>query len=211
MDCILGLKLCLYGNHTLFDLYPTLSLPKGSLYPSTSTPEPLFRTPDHSSCLRLCSLQYLHPMSPLRIDTHGYPTSYQVDGTPSKFPALIWTFHMLIQKSFGRSTRVVCLQSLQTLFGPYWTLSEIKGTVLRWETQRMSWGQSPSESVILTPPRDCMHPCAQYLTIRFFWICCTGPWNIWYDSLMKLVWGYWFRFCLKGRRWQKLLTYYHIL
>jgi len=47
---------------------------------------------------------------------------------------------------------------LQTSLGPYWTLSEIKGTVLRWGAQHTSWGQSPSESVILTPPRDCMHP-----------------------------------------------------
>jgi hypothetical protein len=46
---------------------------------------------------------------------------------------------------------------LWTLLGPYWTLSEIRGTVLRWGAQHTSWGQSPSESVILTPPRDCMH------------------------------------------------------
>jgi hypothetical protein len=46
---------------------------------------------------------------------------------------------------------------LQTSLGPYWTLSEIKGTILRWGAQHMSWGQSPSESVILNPPRDCMH------------------------------------------------------
>jgi len=47
---------------------------------------------------------------------------------------------------------------LWTSLRPYWTLSEIKGTVLRWGAQRTSWGQSPSESVICTPPRDCMHP-----------------------------------------------------
>jgi hypothetical protein len=53
---------------------------------------------------------------------------------------------------------------LQTSLGPYWTLSEIKGTILRWGAQCTSWGQSPSESVILTPPRDCMHLCARSLT-----------------------------------------------
>jgi len=118
MDCILRSKSCLSDTHTLSDPYPTLSLPKGSLYPSASTLEPLSGTPDHYSCLGLCPLQYIHPMSSLRIDTRIYPTSYQVDGTPSKFPilvqkfpALIWMVPVLIQKSFGCSTRVVCLQS----------------------------------------------------------------------------------------------------
>ncbi|KAG2117541.1 hypothetical protein BD769DRAFT_1672580 [Suillus cothurnatus] len=83
-----------------------------------SAPEPLSGTPDHSSCLGLCLLQYTHPMPSPRIDTRTYPTSYQVDGTPSeflilvrKFPALIRTVPALIRKSFGRSTRVVCLRS----------------------------------------------------------------------------------------------------
>jgi hypothetical protein len=53
---------------------------------------------------------------------------------------------------------------LWTSFGPYWTLSGIKGTILGWGAQCMSWGQSPSESVILTPMRDCMHLCAWPLT-----------------------------------------------
>jgi hypothetical protein len=57
---------------------------------------------------------------------------------------------------------------LQTSLGPYWTLSEIKGIVLRWGAQHMSWGQSPSESVILTPLRDCMHPCAWSLTMTIY-------------------------------------------
>jgi len=47
-------------THTHSDPYPTLSLPKGSLYLSTSTPEPLSRALDHYSCLGLCPLQYLH-------------------------------------------------------------------------------------------------------------------------------------------------------
>jgi len=118
MDCILRSKTCLSNTHTPSDPYPTLSLPKGSLYLSMSAPEPLSGTPDHSSCLRLCPLQYFHPMSSLRIDTHIYPTSYQVDGTPSKFPILVWKFpalirtvFALIRKSFGHSTRVVCLRS----------------------------------------------------------------------------------------------------
>jgi hypothetical protein len=111
MDCILRSKSCLSDTRTLSDPYPTLSLPKGSLYLSASTPEPLSGTPDHYSCLGLCPLQYIHPMSSLRIDTRVYPTSYQVDRTPSKFLILIRKFPALIQKSFGRSTRVVCLQS----------------------------------------------------------------------------------------------------
>jgi len=118
MDCILRSKSCLSDTCTPSDPYPTPSLPKGSLYPSASAPEPLSRTPDHSSCLRLCPLQYFHPMSLLRIDTRGYSTFYQVDGTPSefpilvrKFPALIRTVPALIRKSFGCSTRVVCLRS----------------------------------------------------------------------------------------------------
>jgi hypothetical protein len=118
MDCILRSKSCLSNTHTPSDPYPTPSLPKGSLYPSTSTPEPLSGTPDHSSCLGLCPLQYLYPMSSLRIDTRGYSTFYQVDGTPyefpilvQKFPALIRTVPALIRKSFRRSTRVVCLRS----------------------------------------------------------------------------------------------------
>jgi len=68
---------------------------------------------------------------------------------------------------------------LQTSLGPYWTLSEIKGTILRWGAQHMSWGQSPSELVILTPPRDCMHPCAWSLTGRMH------PWMAW---TLKEVW-----------------------
>jgi len=118
MDCILRSKSCLSDTCTLSNPYPTLSLPKGSLYPSVSTPEPLSRTLDHYSYLGLHPLQYLHPMSSLRIDTGIYPTSYQVDGTPSeflilvqKFPALIRTVPTLIRKSFGCSTRVVCLWS----------------------------------------------------------------------------------------------------
>jgi len=118
MDCILRSKSCLFDTCTLSNPYPTPSLPKGSLYPSTSTLEPLSGTLDHYSCLGLCPLQYIHPMSSLRIDTCVYPTSYQVDGTPSKFLilvrkflALIWTVPMLIRKSFGCSTRVVCLRS----------------------------------------------------------------------------------------------------
>jgi hypothetical protein len=138
MDCILRSKFCLSDTHTLSDPYPTPSLPKGSLYPSTSAPEPLSGTPDHYSCLGLCPLHYLHPMSSLRIDMCGYSTFYQVDGTPSEFPILVQKFPALIRmvpaliwKSFGRSTRVVCLQSPPDLLGPYWTLSKIKGTVLR--------------------------------------------------------------------------------
>jgi len=111
MDCILRSKSCLSDTHTPSDPYPTLSLPKGSLYLSMSTLEPLSGTPDHYSCLGLCPLQYLHPMPSLRIDTCIYPTSYQVDGTPSEFPALIRTVPTLIRKSFGCSTRVVCLWS----------------------------------------------------------------------------------------------------
>jgi hypothetical protein len=118
MDCILRLKFCLSNTCTPSDPYPTQSLPKGSLYLSVSAPKPLSGTPDHYSCLGLCPLQYIHPMSSLRIDTRIYPTSYQVDGTPSKFPifvrkfpTLIRTVPALIQKSFGRSTRVVCLRS----------------------------------------------------------------------------------------------------
>jgi len=118
MDCILRSKSCLSDTHTPSDPYPTPSLPKGSLYPSASAPEPLSGTPDHYSCLGLCLLQYIHPMSLLRIDTRTYSTSYQVDRTPSefpilirKFPALIRTVPALIRKSFGRSTRVVCLWS----------------------------------------------------------------------------------------------------
>jgi len=125
MDCILRSKSCLSNTHTPSDPYPTPSLPKGSLYLSASALEPLFRTPDHSSCLGLCPLQYFHPMSLLRIDTHGYSTSYQVDGTPSEFPILVQKFPTLIRKfpalirmvsalickSFGCSTRVVCLRS----------------------------------------------------------------------------------------------------
>jgi hypothetical protein len=118
MDCILRSKTCLSDTHTPSDPYPTPSLPKGSLYPSTSAPEPLSRTPDHSSCLGLCPLQYFHPMSLLGVDTCGYSTFYQVDRTPSeflilvrKFPALIWTVPALIRKSFRCSTRVVCLRS----------------------------------------------------------------------------------------------------
>jgi hypothetical protein len=118
MDCILRSKFCLSNTHTPSNPYPTLSLPKGSLYPSMSVLEPLSGTPDHYSCLGLCPLQYLHPMSSLRIDMHTYSTSYQVDGTPSKFPiliqnfpTLIWTVPVLIQKSFRCSTRVVCLRS----------------------------------------------------------------------------------------------------
>jgi hypothetical protein len=42
---------------------------------------------------------------------HTYSTSYQVDRTPSKFLILIQKFPTLIWKSFGCSTRVVCLQS----------------------------------------------------------------------------------------------------
>jgi hypothetical protein len=140
MDCILRSKFCLSDTCTPSNPYPTLSLPKGSLYPSASTLEPLSETPDHHSCLGLCPLQYLHPMSSLRIDTHTYSTSYQVDRTPSKFPILVRKFLALIQKfptlirtvptlirkSFGCSTRVVCLQSPPDFIGPYWTLSEIK-------------------------------------------------------------------------------------
>jgi len=118
MDCILRSKSCLSDTHTPSDPYPTPSLPKGSLYPSASAPEPLSGTPDHYSCLGLRPLQYIHPMSSLRIDTRICPTSYQVDETPSKFPivvrkfpTLIRTVPTLIQKSFGRSTRVVCLRS----------------------------------------------------------------------------------------------------
>jgi hypothetical protein len=111
MDCILRSKFCLSDTCTPSDPYPTPSLPKGSLYPSTSAPEPLSGTLDHYSCLRLCPLQYIHPMSSLRIDTRVYPTSYQVDGTPSEFPILIRKFPALIRKSFGHSTRVVCLRS----------------------------------------------------------------------------------------------------
>jgi len=118
MDCILRSKCCLSNTHTLSGPYPTPSLPKDSLYPSASTPEPLSGTPDHYSCLGLCPLQYLHPMSSPRIDTRVYPTSYQVDRTPSEFPILVWKFPALIRtvltlirKSFGCSTRVVCLQS----------------------------------------------------------------------------------------------------
>jgi hypothetical protein len=118
MDCILRSKSCLSDTCTLSSPYPTPSLPKGSLYPSTSAPEPLSGTPNHYSCLGLCLLQYLHSMSSQKIDTRSYSTSYQVDRTPSefpiliwKFPALIWVVPTLIQKSFGCSTRVVCLQS----------------------------------------------------------------------------------------------------
>jgi len=118
MDCILRSKSCLFNTCTPSNPYPTLSLPKGSLYPSASALEPLSRTPDHSSCLRLCPLQYFHPMSLLRIDTRGYSTFYQVDRTPSEFPILVWKFPALIRmvptliwKSFGCSTRVVCLWS----------------------------------------------------------------------------------------------------
>jgi len=98
MDCILRSKSCFSDTHTLSNPYPIPSLPKGSLYLSTSTPEPLSGTPDHYSCLGLCPLQYLHPMSSLRIDTRSYSTSYQVDGTPSEFPILIWKFPTLIWK-----------------------------------------------------------------------------------------------------------------
>jgi len=118
MDCILRSKFCLSDTRALSDPYPTLSLPKGSLYPSVSTLEPLSETLDHYSCLGLCPLQYIHPMSSLRIDTRIYPTSYQVDRTPSeflilvrKFPTLIRMVPTLIRKSFRCSTRVVCLQS----------------------------------------------------------------------------------------------------
>jgi hypothetical protein len=111
MDCILRSKSYLSDTCTLSNPYPAVSLPKGSLYPSVSTPY-------HYSCLGLCLLQYLHPMSSLRIDTCVYPTSYQVDGTLSeflilvqKFPALIQIVPALIWKSFGCSTRVVCLRS----------------------------------------------------------------------------------------------------
>jgi hypothetical protein len=116
MDCILRSKSCLSNTRTLSDPYPTPFLPKGSLYPSVSAPELLSGTPDHYSCLGLCPLQYLHPMSSLRIDMRTYSTSYQVDGTPSKFPILVRKFPTLIRmvptlirKSFGCSTRVVCL------------------------------------------------------------------------------------------------------
>jgi len=118
MDCILRSRSCLFDTCTPSNPYPTLSLPKGSLYPSVSAPEPLSGTPDHYSCLGLCPLQYIHPMSSLRIDMRICPTSYQVDGTPSKFPILIRKFPALIQtvpaliwKSFRCSTRVVCLRS----------------------------------------------------------------------------------------------------
>jgi len=118
MDCILRSRSCLFDTRTPSDPYPTPSLPKGSLYPSASAPEPLSGTPDHSSCLGLCPLQYFHPMSLLRIDMHGYSTFYQVDRTPSefpilvrKFPTLIRTVPVLIRKSFRRSTKVVCLRS----------------------------------------------------------------------------------------------------
>jgi len=118
MDCILRSKSCLSNTCTPSDPYPTPFLPKGSLYPSASALEPLSGTPDHSSCLGLCPLQYFHPMSLLRIGTRSYSTFYQVDRTPSefpilirKFPALIRTVPTLIRKSFGCSTRVVCLQS----------------------------------------------------------------------------------------------------
>jgi len=118
MDCIIRSKCCLSDTHTLSDPYPTPSLPKGSLYLSTSTPEPLSETPDHYSCLGLCPLQYLHPMSSLRIDARSYSTFYQVDRTPSKFlilvrkfPTLIRMVPTLIRKYFRCSTRVVCLRS----------------------------------------------------------------------------------------------------
>jgi len=118
MDCILRSKSYLSDTYTPSDPYPTPSLPKGSLYPSTSAPEPLSGTPDHYSCLGLRPLQYIHPMPSPRIDTRTYSTSYQVDRTPSefpilvrKFPALIRMVPALIQKSFGCSTRVVCLRS----------------------------------------------------------------------------------------------------
>jgi len=142
MDCIFRSKSCLSNTHTLSNPYPTPSLPKGSLYLSVSAPEPLSRTLDHYSCLRLCPLQYIHPMSSLRIDTCVYPTSYQVDRTPSeflilirKFPALIQTVPALIQKSFGCSTRVVCLRSppdfIRTLLDFIWNQghhTQVRGT-----------------------------------------------------------------------------------
>jgi hypothetical protein len=118
MDCILRSKSCLSNTCTPSNPYPTPSLSKGSLYLSASTLEPLSGTLDHYSCLGLCPLQYIHPMSSLRIDTYAYPISYQVDRTPSKFLILVWKFpalfrmvSTLIWKSFRCSTRVVCLQS----------------------------------------------------------------------------------------------------
>jgi hypothetical protein len=96
MDCILRSRSCLFDTRTPSDPYPTPSLPKGSLYPSVSAPEPLSGTLDHSSCLGLYPLQYLHPMPSLRIDMRSYFTFYQVDGTPSEFPILIQKFPALI-------------------------------------------------------------------------------------------------------------------
>jgi len=132
MDCILRSEFCLSGTHTLSDSCPTLSLPKGSLTPFMFTPEPQSRTLVHSSCLELCPLQYLHPMSPLRIDMHSYPTSYQVDGTPSEFPIFVWKFptlvqmvHMLLWKSFRCSIKVVCLRCRDSsLYGHIQTVSQ---------------------------------------------------------------------------------------
>jgi hypothetical protein len=132
MDCILRSEFCLSGTHTLSDSCPTLSLSKGSLTPFMFTPEPQSRTLVHSSCLELCPLQYLHPMSPLRIDMHSYPTSYQVDGTPSEFPIFVWKFptlvqmvHMLLWKSFRCSIKVVCLRCRDSsLYGRIQTISQ---------------------------------------------------------------------------------------
>jgi len=100
-----------------------------------STPEPLSGTLDHSSYLGVCPLQYLHYMSLLRIDTYSYP--YQVDGTPSEFSILVQKFPALVQmvqrlsgSPLDAPPELTASKVLQTLFGPYWTLSEIKGTIL---------------------------------------------------------------------------------
>jgi hypothetical protein len=138
MDCILRSKSCLSDTCTLSSPYPTPSLPKGSLYPSTSAPEPLSGTPNHYSCLGLCLLQYLHSMSSQKIDTRSYSTSYQVDRTPSEFPILIWKFPALIwvvptlsKSPLDALPELSASKVLQTLLGLYWTLSKIKGTILR--------------------------------------------------------------------------------
>jgi len=118
------------------------------------------------------SFAVFHPMSSLRIDTCTYSTSYQVDGTLSEFLILVWKFPALvrmvpalIRKSFGCSTRVVCLWSPPDFVRTLLDFIQIKGTILGWGAQHMSWGQSLSESVKLTPLRDCMHLCAWSLTV----------------------------------------------
>jgi hypothetical protein len=155
----------------------------------------------------------MHAVIPLSIKwMELHPSFWYLSGS---FPHSSGWFLCSSRSTSDAPPELSASEVLQTSLGPYWTLSEIKGTILRWGAQCMSWGQSPSELVILTPLRDCMHPCAWFLaTILYFIIyesfTMKPIWNP-YETYMKLIQQYFTLLYMRNSPWNLYETYMKLI